>query len=73
MKKKDYIQLSITIILLVTGIIVGGFAGGFVAGASACILLFVTVGKIVYMKAQRRVDASLRQVRETLEKKNNEL
>lgn len=59
MKTKDYIQIAILLILITAGALFSGFFGGFVSGACSAVLLFVTVGKIAYRKAQKRVDASL--------------
>jgi len=56
MKKTDYILISILAALAIAGIFIKGYFGGFITGSCAATLLFVTVGKLVYLKAKKRMD-----------------
>lgn len=58
MKKSDYIILCCFALLIILGVFLGKFIGGFIAGAAAALLVFVTVGKIVYYKSKARIDAN---------------
>lgn len=41
----------------IAGIFIKGYFGGLITGSCAASLLFVTVGKLVYLKAQKKMDA----------------
>lgn len=60
MKPKDYIFISLLAVLIIAGIFLKEFLGGFMAGAGSVLIITVTVGKIVYIKSQKRIDAALR-------------
>ena len=63
MKTKDYILIAIFIILIIVGILLGGFSGGMITGAASILVITVTVGKILFTKSQKRIDAALRMKR----------
>jgi len=56
MKKSDYILISILTVLAIAGVIIKGYFGGLLTGSCAATLLFVTIGKIAYHKAKKRMD-----------------
>lgn len=57
MKKSDYILMAILTALAIAGALIKGYWGGIITGSCAAALLFVTVGKIAYLKAMKRMDA----------------
>lgn len=60
MKTKDYIFISILAVLIIAGIFLKGFLGGYLAGACSVLIITVTIGKIVFHKSEKRIDAALR-------------
>lgn len=60
MKTKDYIVIFILVGIVIIGIFLKGFPGGFICGAGSVLLITVTLGKIVFMKSQKRIDAAMR-------------
>lgn len=59
MKLKNFVYPLLFGIITVAGFLIGNFSGGFVAGAGAMLLIFVTLGKYLAKKAQQRIDASI--------------
>lgn len=58
MTKSNYFTIILMIICIAAGIYISNFSGGFLAGSCSMILIFATVGKYLYKKAQRKSDAS---------------
>lgn len=56
MKKSDYILFIILALLAIAGAFIKGYFGGIMTGSCAATLLFVTVGKIAYTKARKRME-----------------
>ena len=60
MKTKDYIFISILVGMVIIGIFLKGFLGGFLCGVGGVLLITVTFGRIVFIKSQKRIDAAMR-------------
>jgi len=60
MQKKDYILFIIFVAAIIAGCYFGGFFGGLIAGAFFVLLITISVGKILFLKSQKRIDAALR-------------
>lgn len=60
MKTKDYILISIFAAMIIAGILLKGFFGGFISGAGSILLITVSIGKILFNKSEKRIDAAIR-------------
>jgi hypothetical protein len=60
MKPKDYIFISILAAMIIAGIFLKGFLGGYIVGTCSVLVITVTVGKILFIKSQKRIDAAMR-------------
>lgn len=66
MKKIDYLSSLLFLILAIAGIFIKGYFGGLLTGIFITLLLFVSVGKILYNKALKRTEAAF-QLRKRME------
>jgi hypothetical protein len=58
-KLTPFLQPAFFLVITITGILIGKFTGGLIAGAGGMLLLFVTVGKVLAKKAEARMDAAM--------------
>lgn len=56
MKKSDYIIITILMAGTIAGCYISDFPGGYLSGSCSTLLIFVTLGKILYKKAAKRQD-----------------
>lgn len=59
MKRRDYIAPALFVLAIVAGLLLRGFWGGAMTGISATLFITVTIGRINYRKAERRINAAM--------------
>lgn len=58
-KLTPYLQPALFISFIILGIFIGKFTGGVMTGSGIMLLLFVTLGKILFKKTERRMNAAM--------------
>lgn len=58
-KLLPFLQPALFLTFFVVGILLGSFTGGFMAGAGMMLLIFVTLGKLLFKKSERRMNAAM--------------
>ena len=60
MTKKDFFFHAIFLAIAVTGFFIGGYWGGLLTGLFLAILFFSSIGKILALKAGKRIDKHMK-------------
>ena len=56
MKKRHYFSFALCLLIGAAGLLVKGFAGGFLVGASGMLISVITVGRWLLIKAVAKVE-----------------
>lgn len=63
--KTPFIQSALFVAMMVAGLFIAGFFGGFLAGMGITLLLLVSAGRYQAEKAAERLDRNIQQQKQT--------